>query len=295
MSKEKDTKKQEVLSPGKIAWRKFRKNRLAIFGAIVLTIMVLATVFANFLAPCDPNALDIFNCTKAPDSNHLLGTDDVGRDVLSRLLYGGRVSLTVGFAAVVLELLIGVTLGAFAGYFGGVVDACISRVVDMVMCFPFYVIAVSMAAILGASARNIVIIIAVLSWPGISRIVRAQVMALRNREFIEAARALGLTPAEIIFKHMLPNCLSPIIVNATLSMASAILTEAGLSFIGMGVSLPTPSWGNMLSAAQEMTALQHHWWRWLPPGLCVFLTVLSINFVGDGLRDALDPRVKSKS
>lgn len=293
MSKEK-AKKPESLSPGKIAWTKFRKNKLAMFGAFVLILLVLATVFADFIAPCDPNELDIFATTKAPDGNHMLGTDEVGRDVLSRLLYGGRVSLTVGIAAVALELVIGVTLGALAGYFGGWVDSVISRLVDIVMCFPFYVIAVSMAAILGASARNIVIIIAVLSWTGVSRIVRAQVMSLRNREFVEAARALGLSPSEIIIRHILPNCLSPIIVNATLAMASAILTEAGLSFIGMGVSLPTPSWGNMLSAAQDMTALRFHWWRWLPPGLCVFLTVLSINFVGDGLRDALDPRVKSK-
>lgn len=293
MSNEK-AKKPESLSPGKIAWTKFRKNKLAMFGAFVLIILVLATIFADFISPCDPNTLDIFSTTKKPDANHWLGTDDVGRDVFARLLYGGRVSLSVGIAAVALELVIGVTLGALAGYFGGWVDAVISRLVDMVMCFPFYVIAVSMAAILGASARNIVIIIAILSWPGVSRIVRAQVMSLRNREFIEAARALGLSPSEIIARHILPNCLSPIIVNATLSMASAILTEAGLSFIGMGVSLPTPSWGNMLSAAQDMTALRYHWWRWLPPGMCVFLTVLSINFVGDGLRDALDPRVKTK-
>ena len=168
------------------------------------------------------------------------------------------------------------------------------RLVDMVMCFPFYAIAISLAAIFGGSAFNVILIIGILSWTGVCRIVRAQVMSLRGREFTEAVRALGLTSTEIIFRHMLPNCISPIIVNATLGMASAILTEAGLSFLGMGVRPPQPSWGNMLSAAQNMVALRLQWWRWLPPGILVFLTVLSINFLGDGLRDAFDPRTRVK-
>ncbi|HML46614.1 MAG TPA: ABC transporter permease [Clostridia bacterium] len=285
---------KEFLSPGRLAWEKLKRNRLAMFGMAVLIVLVIASLLAPILATHDRDAVDMFAVEQAPGNGHLLGTDDIGRDVFSRLLFGGQISLGVGFAAVLLQVLIGVTLGAVSGYFGGFVDALIMRIVDMVMCFPFYVIAISMAAIFGGSAMNIVIIIGVLSWTGVARIVRAQVLSLRTREFIEAAKALGLRPWEIILKHMLPNCLSPIIVNATLGMAVAILTEAGLSFLGMGVRPPQPSWGNMLSAAQSMIALRYQWWRWLPPGLLVFLTVLSINFLGDGLRDALDPRTKTR-
>ncbi len=285
---------KEFLSPGRLAWGKLKRNKLAMFGLVMLLLLIVISLLAPVLATHDRDAVDMFSVEQAPGKGHLLGTDDIGRDVFTRLLYGGQVSIGVGLAAVLLQVLIGVTLGAISGYFGGFVDTFIMRVVDMVMCFPFYVIAISMAAIFGGTATNIVIIIGILSWTGVARIVRAQVLSLRNREFIEAARALGLKPGEIIVKHMLPNCLSPIIVNATLSMAVAILTEAGLSFLGMGVRPPQPSWGNMLSAAQNMIALRYQWWRWLPPGLLVFLTVLSINFLGDGLRDALDPRTKTK-
>ena len=285
---------KEFLSPGRLAWGKLKRNKLAMFGLVMLLLLIVISLLAPVLATHDRDAVDMFSVEQAPGKGHLLGTDDIGRDGFTRLLYGGQVSIGVGLAAVLLQVLIGVTLGAISGYFGGFVDTFIMRVVDMVMCFPFYVIAISMAAIFGGTATNIVIIIGILSWTGVARIVRAQVLSLRNREFIEAARALGLKPGEIIVKHMLPNCLSPIIVNATLSMAVAILTEAGLSFLGMGVRPPQPSWGNMLSAAQNMIALRYQWWRWLPPGLLVFLTVLSINFLGDGLRDALDPRTKTK-
>lgn len=281
-------------SPSRIAWRKLRRNKLAMFGLVLLILIIVMVLLAPVLATHDRDTIDMFAMNQKPSSEHILGTDDIGRDIFSRLLYGGQVSLGVGLAAVVLQVLIGVTLGAIAGYFGGAVDSIIMRIVDMVMCFPFYAIAISMAAILGGSALNIIVIIGVLSWTGVCRIVRAQVMSLRTREFTEAARALGLSPMEIIFKHMLPNCVSPIIVNATLGMAAAILTEAGLSFLGMGVNPPQPSWGNMLSAAQNMVALRHQWWQWVPPGLLVFLTVLCINFLGDGLRDALDPRTRTK-
>ena len=281
-------------SPGRIAWRKLRRNKLAMFGLVMLVIIVTLVVLAPVLATHDRDAIEMFSIEKPPSEKYLLGTDDIGRDVFSRLLYGGQVSMSVGLSAVLLQVLIGVTLGALAGYFGGFVDSLIMRLVDMVMCFPFYVIAISMAAVLGGSATNVVIIIGILSWPGVARIVRAQVMSLRTREFTEAARALGLNPLDIIVKHMLPNCISPIIVNATLGMAAAILTEAGLSFLGMGITPPKPSWGNMLASAQNLVALRSQWWRWLPPGLLVFITVLSINFFGDGLRDALDPRTRIK-
>jgi peptide/nickel transport system permease protein len=283
---------REVYSPGRIAWRKLRSNKLAMFGMIFLTLLIIAVLLAPVLATHDRDAIEMFSMDKPPTEKFILGTDSIGRDVYSRLLYGGQISLGVGLAAVLLQVTIGVTLGAIAGYIGGAADAIIMRLVDMILCFPFYVIAISMAAVFGGSALNIIIIIGVLSWTGVCRIVRAQVLSLRSREFTEAARALGLTPLEIIRSHMLPNCVSPIVVNATLGMASAILTEAGLSFLGMGVTPPQPSWGNMLSAAQNITALQHYWWQWLPPGLLVFMTVLCVNFLGDGMRDALDPRTR---
>lgn len=293
MKKDRSANKANVvLSPGRIAWKKLLHRPLALAGAVVLILMVIAVIFAPQLATHGRDDIDMFATEQAPGKGHLLGTDEIGRDVFTRLLYGGQVSLGVGFAAVILQVLIGVTLGAIAGYFGGWVDACIMRLIDIVMCFPFYVIAISMAALLGPSAWNVVLIIGVLSWPGVARIVRGQMLSMRTREFIEASRCLGLTSREIIVKHLLPNTLSPIIVYATLGMANAILTEAGLSFLGMGVNPPQPSWGNMLTNAQSMRVLTKQWWRWLPPGLCIFLTVLSINFLGDGLRDALDPRTK---
>ena len=293
MSKDRSANKANmVLSPGRIAWKKLYRRPLAMFGAVVLILMIIAVLLAPQLATHGRDDIDMFATEEAPGKEHLLGTDEIGRDVFTRLLYGGQVSLGVGFAAVILQVVIGVTLGAIAGYFGGWVDACIMRLIDIVMCFPFYVIAISMAALLGPSAWNVVLIIGVLSWPGVARIVRGQMLSMRSREFIEASRCLGLTSREIILKHMLPNTLSPIIVYATLGMANAILTEAGLSFLGMGVNPPQPSWGNMLTNAQSMRVLTRQWWRWLPPGMCIFFTVLSINFLGDGLRDALDPRTK---
>jgi peptide/nickel transport system permease protein len=285
---------ERSVSPGQITWRKLIRNKLAVFSMIMLSIIILSVLLAPVLATHDRDAIEMFSMDKRPSEKNILGTDSIGRDVYSRLLYGGQVSLGVGLAAVLLQVLIGVLLGAVAGYFGGFIDGLIMRIVDMIMCFPFYVIAISIAAILGGSALNIILIIGMLSWTGVCRIVRAQVLTLRTREFTEAARALGLSPMEIIFKHMLHNCVSPIIVNATLGMASAILTEAGLSFLGMGVTPPQPSWGNMLSAAQNMVALRSYWWQWLPPGLLVFLTVLCINFLGDGMRDAMDPRTRVK-
>lgn len=285
--------KEIILSPGKIAWNRFKKNKLAIFGAIVLILFLLLAILASFIAPYERDKIDLFMIEAAPVGKHFLGTDDIGRDVFTRLLYGGRVSLGVGIAATAIQLSIGITLGAIAGYYGKWADTIIMRLVDIIMCFPFFVIAISAAAILGPSIWNVIIIIGALQWTNIARIVRAEIMALKQREFIEAAKALGLNGREIIKKHLLPNIMAPIIVYATLGIANGILLEAGLSFLGMGVKQPQPSWGNMLSAAQSMRVLKSEWWLWIPPGAMVFLTVLSINFVGDGLRDALDPKLKS--
>lgn len=272
--------------------KRFLKNKLAVIGLVILTIFVLAAVFAPFITSFDRDSIDLMNIESAPNSLHILGTDELGRDVFTRLLYGGRVSLGVALCATVIQLLIGVSLGCISGFYGKWVDNIVMRVVDTVMCFPFFVIAITIAALFGASVWNIILIIGCLQWTGVSRIVRAKILSLKQSEFIEAARAMGLSSFEIISKHLLPNVLSPIIVNATLNVANGILMEAGISFLGLGVKQPQPSWGNMLSAAQSMRVLQYKWWLWIPTGLLVFLSVLCINFVGDGLRDALDPKMK---
>lgn len=273
-------------------FKKFLKNKLAVIGFSILTIFVLASIFAPLITSFDRDSIDLMNIESAPNSLHILGTDELGRDVFTRLLYGGRVSLGVALCATVIQLLIGVSLGCISGFYGKLVDNVIMRGVDIVMCFPFFVIAITIAALFGASVWNIILIIGCLQWTGVARIVRSKILSLKQNEFIEAARAMGLSNFEIITKHLLPNVLSPIIVNATLNVATGILMEAGISFLGLGVKQPQPSWGNMLSAAQSMRVLQYEWWLWIPAGLFVFLSVLCINFVGDGLRDALDPKMK---
>lgn len=277
-----------------LAQRVFGKNKLALVGFSILMLFIMLAAVAPVIAPYERDAIDLGMIEVAPSREHLLGTDELGRDVLTRLLYGGRVSLGVSLMATVLQLVIGVTLGAIAGYFGGLVDNMIMRLVDIMMCFPFFVIAISMAAIMEPGVVSLVIIIGILQWTNIARIVRVEILSLKQREFIEASRVLGLNSFEIIKKHLLPNVLAPLIVYTTLAIANGILLEAGLSFLGMGVRQPQPSWGNMLTAAQSMRVLKSQWWLWIPPGLLVFLTVLSINFLGDGLRDGLDPKLKRR-
>lgn len=285
--------KEKVLSPARIALNKLKRNKLAIFGSVVLIILILLAIIAPIISPYGRDTVDLLNIESAPTAQHILGTDELGRDVFVRLIYGGQVSLSVGVVAIIIQLVIGIALGAIAGYFGGIADKVIMRLVDMVLCFPFLVIAITMASILGPSIWNVMIIIGILGWPKITRIVRAEILSLKEREFIEAAKALGLDSKDIILKHLIHNIYAPIIVYGTLGIAQGILYESFLSFLGMGVTQPQPSWGNMLTAAQNMRVLQSEWWLWIPPGLCVFLTIVSINFLGDGLRDALDPKIKA--
>lgn len=270
---------------------RFKKNKLAMIGTVLILILVIFSIIAPLIISKDINKVDLMNISMSPSKEHILGTDEMGRDVLARLVYGGRVSLTVGMLGMLIQIFIGTTLGIIAGFYGGVVDSIIMRIVDVFMCFPFFVIAIAMAAILGPNIWNVIIIIGVLSWTGIARIVRAEILKLKKSEYIEAAHALGIKNIRILLKHLLPNIIPSVIVASTLSIASGILTEASLSFLGMGVKPPQPSWGNMLAAAQNMRTLQSEWWLWIPPGLCVFLTVMSINFMGDGMRDFLDPNV----
>ncbi len=276
----------------RLSLNRFRRNKLAVLGTIVLIILIITAIFAPLIVQYDRDEQNLLKIYQKPSKAHILGTDELGRDVFTRLLYGGRVSLSVGLISTTISVVIGVVLGIIAGYYGKKADIIIMRIVDIFMCFPFFVIAITMAAILGPSIWNVMIITGVLGWTSICRMVRAEVMSIKEREFVEAAKALGLTNREIMFKHILPNTFAVIIVYATLGIANGILSEAGLSFLGLGVKQPQPSWGNMLAAAQNLQSLQHRWWLWIPSGLLVFITILSINFVGDGLRDALDPKLK---
>lgn len=292
LKREEKAKEEKYVSLTEISFRRFKKNKLAVIGVFIILILVLLSVCAPLLTDYTISETDLFNIKMAPNSEHILGTDELGRDVFTRLIYGGRVSIVVGVASMTLQLVIGVIMGAIAGYFGGIAEKIIMRIIDVIMCFPFFVIAISVAAVVGPGVKNLIIIIGFLMWPNIARIVRAEILSLKENDYIMAAKAMGLSSFEIIKSHILPNIMSPILVASTLAIANGILTEASLSFLGIGVKLPQPSWGNMLIAAQNIGTLQREWWLWIPAGSLIILMVLSINFVGDGLRDALDPKTR---
>lgn len=270
-----------------------KKNKLILIGFSILVVLAVVSFIGPAFIKHDMSSVDLFNVSSPPSKEHLLGTDELGRDVLTRLLYGGRVSLLVGVFATILQVAIGVTLGTLAGYFGGSIDAIIMRIVDIVMCFPFFIVAIALAAVVGPSVINLIIIIAILSWTDIARIVRSEVLSIKRRDFIMASKAIGFNNMDIITKHIIPNLLPSILVAITLAMANAILMEASLSFLGMGVKPPMPSWGNMLTAAQNMRTLSSEWWLWIPPGFMIITSVLAINFLGEGLRNKLDPKKKA--
>jgi peptide/nickel transport system permease protein len=252
-------------------------------------VLVIASLAAPRIAQ-DPYDTDLRSYRKGPSAQHLLGTDSAGRDVLSRLLHAGRVSLSVGLVAVSIYAAIGIVLGGVSGFYGGWVDSLIMRLADIVLAFPSLIVIITIVSILGPSIYNVMLVIGVLGWPPIARLVRGDFLSLREQDFVVAAQSIGARNLRIIFRHVLPNAIAPVIVAASFGMAQAILLEAGLSFLGLGVQPPTPSWGNMLTDAQSITVLRSMTWLWLPPGLMIAVTVLSINFIGDGLRDALDPR-----
>lgn len=271
-------------------WSRFRRHKLAVVGLVVLLVMIAIAILAPVLAPHAPNAISLANYRKPPSADYLLGTDSQGRDVLSRLMYAARISLSVGIVAVAIYVVIGTVLGGLAGFFGGWVDGVIMRLADMVLSFPSIIVIITIVSILGPSILNVMLVIGFMGWPPISRLVRGEFLTLRDRDFVIASRATGANDGRIIFRHVLPNATTPVIVNATFGMAQAILLEAALSFLGLGVQPPTASWGNMLNAAQSITTLESMPWLWIPPGVAIVIAVLAINFVGDGLRDALDPR-----
>jgi peptide/nickel transport system permease protein len=282
----------KIPSPGAIAMKRFLRHKLAVFGLVVLVIMVGLAILAPWVTPFEPNQIDLRARNQGPSVDHWFGTDRTGRDILTRTIYAGRISLAVGVVAVGISVLIGATLGSIAGYFGGVWDSLIMRFTDIIMTFPAIVAILTLAAIAGPGVRNIMIIIGILNWPLPARLVRSKLLTIRNQEYIHAARALGVPSSRIITRHALPNALDVLLVYSSLGIATAILLEAGLSFLGLGVQPPTSSWGNMLNVARDVSILEGQPWQWLPAGAAIVITVLAVNFVGDGLRDAFDPRMK---
>ncbi|KAB7897296.1 ABC transporter permease subunit [Rouxiella sp. S1S-2] len=266
------------------------KDKYFVSGITLLVILAVLAVFAPWLTAHSPDEMDLYGIEAPPNGEHWLGTDEIGRDVLARLLYGGRVSIMVALAAVFFQAVLGILLGSIAGYKSGIADMLIMRATDIIMCFPFYAMAITLAAILGASSWNVILIIGVLHWTGIARLVRAELLSLRESGYVQAAKSMGVNSFTVVYRHLLRNAYAPIIVNLTLAVANAILAEAALSFIGLGVKQPQPSWGNMLSAAQSIRVIDYEWWLWVPPGLTIVLMVLAINFIGEGLSRVLNPR-----
>ncbi len=264
------------------------RNRLAVAGGILVLLVFVLSIGAPLLAPYDPSAIDIKQILVGPCRAHLLGTDDLGRDVLTRMLWGGRVSLEVGFVAVGIATLCGVVLGSLAGYYGGWVDSLIMRAVDVMLSIPTIFLVLAVIAVLAPSIVNIMIVIGLTSWMEPARLIRAEFISLKERDFVIAARALGAGDVRIILRHVLPNGLSPIFVSATLGVGGAILIESALSFLGLGVQPPTPSWGSLLAAGKDNISIA--WWLSAFPGLAILITVLGYNLLGEGIRDALDPR-----
>ena len=278
------------VSPSKKAWQRFRRHPLAVGGLAIFTIILLLAIFAPVVERYPPNELNLPDKFQPPSTAHFFGTDRVGRDIWSRTLHGGRVSLAVGFSAAIVSMTIGVFLGALAGYYGGVVDNVIMRFTDVIMTFPRVVIILVVATFVGQSITNVILLIGLFSWMGTARIVRGQVLSLREEQYVTAARSLGARDRSLITSHVLPMVIAPLLATLTFAINGAILLEAGLSFLGVGIPPPTASWGNMLESARSLDVLQDGPWIWIPPALFILLTILSINFIGDGLRDALDPK-----
>ncbi|AAK78160.1 peptide/nickel transport system permease protein [Clostridium acetobutylicum] len=290
---------KKIISPTKMAWHRLKKDKLALAGLFIVLFMIIFAVLGPVVSCYSTDTMDYSNPTIGPSLHHLMGTDELGRDILTRLMYAGRISLAVGVAAVVVEIIVGSAFGAIAGFYGGIIDGIIMRIADIFLCVPFFPILITIAALFSDlkiksqfKVPFLMFIIGILSWPGLCRIVRGQILTLREQEFMLAANALGIKDRKKIFKHLLPNTIPSIIVSATLNIGSAILTESSLSFLGLGVVPPTPSWGNMVQSVSDLYKLEHYPWLWMPAGICILLTVMAINLLGDGLRDALDPKLK---
>jgi peptide/nickel transport system permease protein len=272
-----------------IIWKRFRRNPLSLTGFIVVLVLVSIALLAPFIAPYDPTAINVHDVLSPPCKAHLFGTDELGRDLFSRIIWGSRVSLKVGFVAVGIAILTGTLVGALAGFYGGATDAVLMRFVDIMLAFPTFFLILAVIAILEPNIFTIMVVIGITGWMDVARLVRAEFLTIKQRDFISAARATGMSDAQLILRHILPNALSPVFVAATFGIAGAILIESGLSFLGLGVQPPEPSWGNILTAGKDN--IEVAWWLSLFPGIAILITVLSYNLVGEGLRDAIDPRL----
>ena len=275
------------------AMKKFIHNKKAMLGLAIVTILVLAVVFIPLFADLDPYTTDrAAGFNKPPSDAHILGTDDVGRDLFARLLYGGRISLFVGITSTIISVLIGIPLGLIARYFRGTAESIIMRTADAFMSFPSMVLILVLVAVFGPSILTVTVVIGVLGWTAIAKLIYGNVLSIREREYIQAARAVGVSTKKILFSEVLPNAIPPVWANISFRVAGAILTESSLSFLGMGVQTPQASWGNIIFAAQNLLVLTARPWVWLPPGICIILVVIGFNFIGEGVRDALDPKTK---
>ena len=282
--------KRKQRSQWEDVWVRFRKNKTAMAGFIIIIILILTAIFADVIAPEGIDAQNLDNALQRPNANNLLGTDNLGRDMLSRIIYGSRTSLQVGFIVVGVSMLVGIFLGSLSGFYGGMLDNAIMRGIDILLAIPSILLAIAIASALGPGLFNVMLAVGISTIPSCARVVRAAVLSIREQEFIEAARAIGCNDFRIITRHILPNCTAPIIVQATLGLAGAILSAAALSFIGLGITPPTPEWGFMLSVGRR-------YFRDFPhlsifPGLAIVIVVLALNMMGDGLRDAFDPKLK---
>jgi peptide/nickel transport system permease protein len=273
-----------------VFWQRIRRNRLAMSGALVVAVLFLISLLAQVIVPYDPNAINAWTVLSPPSWQHWFGTDELGRDVLSRIIFGARISLKVGFVAVGIAVSIGTVVGLVSGYYSGLVDTVMMRFVDIMLCFPAFFLILAVITVREPSIWNIMIVIGLTGWMGVARLVRAETLSIREMDYILAARCIGCSDARIIFRHILPNAISPVLVSASLGVAGAILTESALSFLGIGVLPPTPSWGNILTSGKDY--IEFAWWLSLFPGLSILITVLAYNLLGEGIRDALDPRVK---
>jgi peptide/nickel transport system permease protein len=268
--------------------RRLYKNKLAIFGLVVVGVLTVMVLLAPVVSPYDPTSINIEKSLLAPSRAHIFGTDYLGRDLFSRIIYGGRISLSIGFIAVGIALIIGIIVGSTAGYYGGITDSILMRIVDLMLCFPSFFLILAVVAMLEPGIFNIMAVIGITSWMGVARLLRAEILSLKEREFILASRALGASDFRIIVRHLIPNAIAPVLVSAVLGVAGAVLLESSLSFLGLGVQPPTPSWGNILMDGKA--SLGVCWWPMFFPGVFILITVLGYNLLGEGLREHFDPK-----
>lgn len=283
-------------TPGKMAWESFRSNKLAVFGLILFTFIVLACIFGPMISPYGRDAMDYNAMNQGPTAAHWAGTDNLGRDYFTRILYGGRISLVVGVGSVIITIIIAIIVGGVSGYFGGWIDNLLMRFTEIIASLPFLPLVITVSAVTGdrippdKKIYMVMILLGVLGWPGLSRMIRAEILSLKEQEFMHAATALGISNTRKIFVHLIPNTIGYIVVNATFGMAGNIITESSLSYLGLGVTPPVPTWGNLILSANDPYNMKKRLWLWVIPGVVLFLAILSINLIGEGLRDAFDPK-----